>query len=160
MRRRLRVLTFNKGANRYVSLVVEWQDEYGAWHSKVIRSYGLSTSLAQEQSQSDLEELERLASDPSTPIPTGTLGDAVWAGLRTAIHNPLLLPFAPLFFPRDLVHLGAYVIAQGSGNLAQKVAVTQPGMPADEQGSFLSWLSTHSLQDQATILAYQWRYYP
>lgn len=161
MRRRYRVLTFNKASGQYLSLGVEWQDTHGAWHTKVVRSYGSSTPTTISQVQGDLAELQRLASNPSDPIPLDTINDTVWAGFAQSIQNPLAaLPFTPLLIARDLAHLASYVIAHTSGDVTQMATVTQPKMPAAEQVRFVQWLSGHSSNDQASILAYQWKFDP
>lgn len=160
MRRRYRLLTFKKSQS-YLNLRVEWQNRQGSWVGTGVRSYGVDTPVTRAQANEDVQELQRLAGDDLDPLPTGTLSDAVWAGLATAIQDPAsAFPFGPLLAARDLIHLGALVIAQGSGNLAQKVEVTQPGMPSSERASFMAWLASHSPSDQAAILAYQWRYRP
>jgi len=161
MRRRYRLLTFQKGSGQYLSLVVEWQDVHGAWHSKTVNSYGLATQEAMAQAQADLQDLERLASDATAPVPIGTINDAIWAGFLSAAGNPLVgLTLGPLLAIRDLIHLGSYLISNTSGNLAQKVNVTQPNMPAPERAQFIQWLQQFSGGDQALILAYQWRFQP
>jgi hypothetical protein len=159
MRRRYKVLVFSKSSGRYVSLVVEWQDEHRAWHSKTIKSYGPATQQAMTQAQADLQDLERLASDVAAPVPVDTINDAIWAGFISATNNPLVgLAFGPLLAVRDLIHLGSYLISNASVNLEQKVNITQPSMPASERVQFIQWLQQFSSEDQALILVYQWQY--
>ena len=161
VRRRFRLLTFNKASGQYLSLGSEWQDMHGAWHSRVVRSYGPTTPVTSAQAQGDLQELQRLASDPSDPIPFDTINDAGWAGFSQSVQNPLVaLPFAPILIARDLAHLAAYVIAHASGDIKQKVVVTQPNMQPHEQERLVEWLSKYSSSDQSSILAYQWRFDP
>ena len=159
MRRRYRLLTFRKNDREYLSLVVEYQDEYGAWHSRVIKSYGVSTSETLIQAQNNLEELERLARSESDPIPIGTVDEVIWASFYQTLVNPLkALPLLPLGIARDLSHLAASVISTASGNLSTQIDVTQPTMEPRERQQFLQWLSSHSREEQGAILAYQWKY--
>jgi hypothetical protein len=162
MRRRFRVLRFKRGDNEYLSLAAEWQDAHDAWRSRVVRSYGAPvTAETRAQAEADRQELQRLAGDEQAPIPIGTLNDAVWAGLRETLTNPMAsLPALPFLAARDLAHLGGYVLAQVSGNLAQKVTATQPQMPAEERDQVVAWLVSLSPEDQALALAYQWRMQP
>jgi hypothetical protein len=162
MRRKFRLLRFRKSYGDYLSLVVEWQDAEGAWHSKVVRSYGAPlSSQVTAQAEADVQELQRLASDEAAPIPIGTLSDAIWTGFQQTLENPIASLLAlPLLVARDLAHLGGYVIAQASGDLDWKVAATQPEMPASERSGFLAWLRSLSQEDQARALAYQWRMAP
>jgi hypothetical protein len=159
MRRRYRLLTFKKDQRQYLSLVVEYQDKYGAWHSKVIKSYGQSSPVALSQGQSDLNELERLASEATNPIPVGTIDEVIWANFYQTLRNPLeMWPFIPLGIARDLSHLAAAVISSISGNLQGQIDATQPSMEPSERQQFLGWLQQHSQDDQRIILAYQWKY--
>ena len=162
MRRKFRLLKFRKSYGEYLSLVVEWQDAQGGWHSKVVRSYGAPlTPQVTAQAEADVQELQRLAGDEAAPIPIGTLSDAIWTGFQQTLANPLTsLPFLPLLVARDLAHLGGYVIAQASGDLDWKVGATQPELPASERAGFIAWLRSLSQEDQALALAYQWRMAP
>ncbi|MEK7847592.1 MAG: hypothetical protein AAB270_01575, partial [Chloroflexota bacterium] len=153
MRRRFRLLRFKKSTGDYLSLVVEWQDAQGTSRSKVVRSYGAPLTPP-AVAQADVEELQRLAGDQAAPIPVGTLSDAIWAGLQETLANPVAtLPALPLLVARDLAHLGGYLLAQASGELEQKVAATQPGMPEGERGRFVAWLRRLPEEDQALALA-------
>jgi len=159
MRRRYRILSFIKGDREYVSLVVEYQDGSGAWHSRVVKSYGNSTPEVLIQAQNDLEELERLASNENDPIPIGTVDEAIWASFYQSLENPLVaLPLAPLGIVRDLSHLAASIISSASGDLIAQINVTQPSMEPRERQQFLHWLSRYSQENQRAILAYQWKY--
>ena len=159
MRRRYRLLTFRKNDREYLSLVAEYQDDNGAWHSRVIKSYGVSISETLIQAQNNLEELGRLARSESDPIPIGTVDEVIWASFYQTLENPLkALPLLPLGIARDLSHLAASVISTASGDLAAQIKVTQPGMETWEKQQFLQWLSSHSPEEQRAILAYQWRY--
>jgi hypothetical protein len=162
MRRNFRVLTFKRATGQYLSLVVEWQEGPSNWRSRVVRSYGAPvTAETRAQAEADRQELQRLAGDEKAPIPIGTLNDAVWAGLRETLANPMAsLPALPFLAVRDLAHLGGYVLAQLSGGLEQKVAATQPQMPAEERDQVVAWLASLSPEDQALALAYQWRMQP
>ena len=161
MRRRYKLLVFRKASGQYISLVVEWQDNNRAWHSRTVRSDGVTTQQARTQAQADLQELEQIAGDATAPIPVGTIGDAVWAGFVGGLNDPLLgLTLGPVLAVRDLTHLGSYLISMASENLERKVSVTQPDMPANERTQFTQWLRQHSNEDQALVLAYQWRYEP
>lgn len=159
MRRRYRILTFRKNDRGYLSLVVEYQDAHGAWHSRVIKSYGISMSERLIQAQNNLEELEGLARSESDPIPIGTVDEVIWASFYQTLENPLkALPLLPLGIARDLSHLAASVISTASGDLAAQIKVTQPGMETWEKQQFLQWLSSHSPEEKRAILAYQWKY--
>lgn len=159
MRRRYRLLAFNKSGRQYLSLVVEYQDEHGAWHSRVIKSYGQNTPGVLTQAQTDLEELERLGAKESDPIPVGTVDEVIWASFYQTLQNPLAeLPLIPLGIARDLSHLAASVINSVSGNLQAQIKVTQPSMKPWERQEFLGWLKQQSQDDQRVILAYQWKY--
>jgi hypothetical protein len=159
MRRRYRLLIFKKNGREYPSLVVEYQDESGAWHSKVVKSYGLSSAQMLVQAQNNLEELERLASSEDNPIPVGTVDEAIWASFYATMKNPLKnLLVIPLGIVSDLSHLAASIIGSVSGNLAAQVDVTQPTMESNEKLQFLQWLSNHLAEEQKAILAYQWKY--
>lgn len=159
MRHRYRLLTFKKYGREYLSLVVEYQDEHGAWHSKVVKSYGTSTSQKLVQAQNNLEELERLASSEDTPIPVGTVDEAIWVNFYQTVRNPLkTLPVIPFGTVSDLSHLVASIISDVSGDLAAQINVTQPTMEHDEKQWFLQWLSGLSQEEQKAILAYQWKY--
>jgi len=159
MRRRYRLLAFNKGDREYLSLVVEYQDGHGAWHSKVVKSYGQNTPGVLARAQADLDELERLASNPSDAIPVGTVDEVIWASFYRTLQNPLAeLPLIPLGIARDLSHLAASVINSVSGNLQAQIKVTQPSMKPWERQEFLGWLEQQSQDDQRVILAYQWKY--
>jgi len=157
--RRYRLLIFRKYGREYLSLVVEYQDEHGAWHSKVIKSYGISSPQRIAQAQDNLGELERLASSEDTPIPVGTVDEAIWANFYSTLRNPLrTLPVIPLGIVSDLSHLAASIISSASGDLAAQINATQPTMGPDEKQLFLQWLSSHSQEEQKAILAYQWKY--
>lgn len=159
MRRRYRLLAFKKGEREYLSLVVEYQDEHGAWHSKVIKSYGQNTARVLDQAQADLDELERLAARETDPIPVGMVDQVIWASFYQTLRNPLAeLPLIPLGIARDLSHLAASVINSVSGNLQAQINVTQPSMEPWERQQFLGWLEQQSQDDQRAILAYQWKY--
>ena len=159
MRRKYRLLSFKKGP--WLSLVTEWQDATGAWRSKVVRSYGADTASSRAQAQADLEELQRLAGAEDAPIPVGTLNDAIWSGFQQTLEDPVAsIPSVPILALRDLIHLGGYVLAQASGDLEQKVLVTQPEMPARERRRLVTWLGKQSDEDRALALAYQWRMEP
>jgi len=159
MRRRYRILTFRKIGREYLSLVVEYQDEYGAWHSRVIKSYGISIPETLIQAQNDLDELERLARSESDPIPIGTVDEVIWASFYKTLRNPLMtLPSVPFGIARDLSHLAASIISTASGDLEAQINVTQPTMEPEEKQRFLQWLSSHSPKEQRVILAYQWKY--
>ena len=161
VQRRFRVVAFNKGSVRYLSLRVEWRDGHGAWRGKTVRSYGVGTAESQVQADADRLELQRLAPDPSAPIPIGMLTDAVWAGLRQALGDPVAaFPFLPLLAARDLAHLGANVISQAIGDIPQQVSVTQPHMDDRERPRFIRWLSEFSEDDRASILSFQWKFDP
>ena len=154
-------MAFNKGSVQYLSLKVEWQDRHGAWHGKIVRSYGIGTPESRGQADADLGELQRLAPDPSAPIPIGTLSDSIWSGLRQALGDPAgTFLFGPLLAARDLAHLGAYIIAEATGSISQKVGATQPHMGHAERQRFIQWLSRFSGQDCASILAFQWKFDP
>ncbi len=159
MRRRYRILTFKKYAGEYLSLVVEYQDEHGAWHSRTVKSYGISNPQKLGQAQNNLEELARLASSEDTPIPIGTVDEAIWANFYETLRNPLkTFPVIPFGIVRDLSHMAASIISAASGDLASQINATQPTMEPDERQGFLQWLSGHSLEEQRIILAYQWRF--
>jgi len=159
MRRRYRLLAFRKGEREYLSLVVEYQDEHGAWHSRVVKSYGQNTAAALNQAQTDLDELEHLAARESDPIPVGTVDEVIWASFYQTLQNPLgQLPLIPLGIARDLSHLAASVINSVSGNLQAQINVTQPSMRLRERQQFLDWLEQKSPNEQRAILAYQWKY--
>lgn len=159
MRRRYRLLAFNKGQRQYLSMVVEYQDEHGAWHSRVVKSYGQNTPRVLDQAQADLDELERLAARETDPIPVGTVDEVIWASFYQTLRNPLAeLPLIPLGIARDLSHLAASVINSVSGNLQAQIKVTQPSMEPWERQEFLGWLEQQSQDDQRVILAYQWKY--
>lgn len=161
MRRRFRVMAFSKGSVQYLSLKVEWRDQHGAWHGKIVRSYGVVTPESRVQADADLGELQRLAPDPSAPIPIGTLSDSIWAGLHQALGDPAgTFPFVPLLAARDLAHLGAYIIAEATGDISQKVVATQPHMGEAERERFVQWLSGISGRDCASILAFRWKFDP
>lgn len=161
MRRRYRLLTFKKGGREYLSLVVEYQDEHGAWHSKVVKSYGQNVPAVLARAQADLEELGHFAGGDSDPVPTGTVDEVIWASFYQTVANPLaMLPFIPLGVARDLSHLVASVISSFTGDLEAQVDATQPTMGPWERNQFLSWLGRQSQDDQRAILAYQWRYHP
>lgn len=139
--------------------MVEYQDEHGAWHSRVVKSYGISSPQRLTQAQSNLEELERLASSEDTPIPIGTVDEAIWANFYETLRNPLkTLPVIPFGIVSDLSHVAASIISAASGDLAAQINVTQPTMEPDEKQWFLQWLSNHSSEEQREILAYQWKY--
>ena len=158
MRRRYRILTFRKYNRAYLSLVVEYQDE-STWHSRVIKSYGISTPEMLIQAQNNLLELERLAQDESDPIPTGIVDEAIWASFYETLRHPLInLPLVPLGIARDLSHLAASIISTATGDLAAQINATQPTMEPDEKQWFLQWLSSHTPEEQREILAYQWKY--
>ena len=159
MRRRYRLLSFRKNNRIYLSLVVEYQDEHGAWHSRVIKSYGVSTPEKLIQAQNNLDELESLAENEDEPIPVGTIDEAIWADFYKTLKNPLKsLPVIPFGIVRDLSHLAASVISTASGDLAAQINVTQPSMEPWEKEQFFEWLSGHSREEQSAILAYQWKY--
>ena len=159
MRRRYRLLVFKKGEREYLSLVVEYQDGHGAWHSRVVKSYGQSTLRVLDQAQADLDELERLASIETDPIPVGTVDEVIWSSFYQTLQNPLpMLPFIPLGIARDLSHLASSVISSVSGNLQAQIDITQPSMQPWERQQFLGWLEPQSQDNQRAILAYQWRY--
>lgn len=161
MRRRYRILTFRKSGRVYVSLVVEYQDESGAWHSRVVKSYGNSTPEVLIQAQSDLEEIERLASSEDDPIPVGTVDEVIWSSFYQTLKTPLLsLPLLPFGIARDFSHLAASVISSASGDLTAQIIVTQPSMAPWERQQFFDWLAGRSPDDQRASLAYQWRYTP
>ena len=159
MNRRYRLLIFKKYDREYLSLVVEYQDEHGAWHSKVVKSYGISSPQRLAQAQNNLEELERLTSGEDAPIPIGTVDEAIWANFYETMRNPLkTLPVIPFGIVSDLSHLAASIISTASGDLNAQIDVTQPTMESDEKQWFLQWLSSHSQEEQREILAYQWKY--
>jgi len=159
MHRRYRILTFKKYAGEYLSLVVEYQDEHGAWHSRVVKSYGISTPQTLAQAQSNLEELERLGSSEDAPIPIGSVDEAIWANFYQTLRNPLkTLLVIPFGIVSDLSHLVASIISDASGDLAGQIDATQPTMEPREKQRFLQWLSSHSAEEQKGILAYQWKY--
>lgn len=159
MRRRYRILTFRKNDREYLSLVVEYQDEYSTWHSRVIKSYGTSSPETLIQAQNDLDELVQLARSEGDPIPIGTVDEVIWASFYQTLQDPLAsLPIIPLGIARDLSHLAASVINSVTGNLQAQINVTQPTMEAGEKQRFLQWLSSHSPEEQRVILAYQWKY--
>jgi hypothetical protein len=153
------MLTFRKNDREYLSLVVEYQDEYSAWHSRVIKSYGTSSPEALIQAQNDLDELVRLARSEGDPIPIGTVDGVIWASFYQTLQNPLVaLPLVPFGIARDLSHLAASIISTALGNLEAQINVTQPTMEDSEKQRFLQWLSSHSPEEQRVILAYQWKY--
>lgn len=159
MRRRYRLLVFKKGGRKYLSLVVEYQDGHRAWHSKVVKSYGKNTPGVLARAQADVDELKRLASKETAPIPVGTVDEVIWASFYQTLQNPLaVLPFIPLGIARDLSHLAASAINSVSGNLQAQIKVTQPSMEPRERQQFLGWLEQQSQHDQRSILAYQWKY--
>lgn len=159
MRRRYRLLAFTKGGRQYLSLVVEYQDEHSAWHSKVVKSYGQNTAPAFAQAQANIDELIRLASGDTDPIPIGTVDEVIWAGFYQALKNPLTsLPFIPFLVGQDLSHLAASVINSVLRNKQAQIEVTQPSMKPAERQQFLSWLEQKAQDDQWAILAYQWKY--
>lgn len=159
MRRRYRLLAFNKGRRQYLSLVVEYQDEHGAWHSRVVKSYGQNTPGVLDQAQADLDELERLAARETDPIPVGRVDEVIWASFYQTLQDPLAsLPVIPLGIARDLSHLAASVINSVTGNLQAQINVTQPSMKPRERQQFLDWIEQKSPDDQRAILAYQWKY--
>jgi len=159
MRRRYRILTFKKYSREYLSLVVEYQDEHNAWHSRVVKSYGISTPQRLVQAQNNLEELEQLARGENDPIPVGTVDEVIWANFYETVRNPLkTLPVIPFGIVNDLSHLAASIISTALGDLAAQISVTQPTMEPDEKQWFLQWLYNHSPEEQKEILAYQWKY--
>ena len=159
MRRRYRLLAFKKGEREYLSLVVEYQDGHGAWHSRVVKSYGQNTPRVLDQAQADLDELERLAARETDPIPVGTVDEVIWASFYQTLQNPLAeLPLIPLGIARDLSHLASSVISSVSGNLQAQIRVTQPSMKPRERQKFLGWLEQQPQDDQRAIFAYQWKY--
>lgn len=159
MRRRYRLLAFDKGRRQYLGLVVEYRDEYGAWHSRVVKSYGQNSPGVLTRAQTDLYELERLASSETDPIPVGTIDEVIWASFYQTLQDPLaMLPLIPLGIARDLSHLAGSVINSVSGNLQAQIKVTQPSMQPWERQQFLGWLEQQSQDDQRAILAYQWKY--
>jgi hypothetical protein len=159
MRRRYRLLTFKKNSRGYLSLVVEYQDEYSTWHSRVIKSYGISTPEILIQAQNNLGELERFAITESAPIPIGTVNEVIWASFYQTLQNPLTnLPLVPLGVARDLGHLAASIITSVSGDLEAQIKVTQPTMEPWERQQFSNWLLSHLTEEQRAILAYQWKY--
>jgi hypothetical protein len=161
MRRRYRILTFRKSGRAYVSLIVEYQEGSGAWHSRVVKSYGNSSPEVLTQAQNDLEELERLASSEEDPVPVGTVDEVIWASFYQTLKNPLLaLPLLPLGIARDFSHLAAAVISSASGDLTAQINVTQPGMAPWERQKFYDWLAGQPPDNQRASLAYQWRYTP
>ena len=159
MRRRYRLLNFRKGGREYLSLVVEYQDEHGAWHSRVIKSYGQNTAVTLGLAQTSLDELVRLASEETDPIPIGTVDEVIWAGFYQALEKPLTsLPFIPFLAGHDLSHLAASVINSVLRNAQAQIEVTQPSMESSERQQFLNWLEQKAQNDQWAILAYQWKY--
>jgi len=159
MRRRYRLLAFKKGNRQYLSLVVEYQDEHGAWHSKAVKSYGHNSPRVLTRAEADLDELERLATRETDPIPVGTVDEVIWSSFYQTLQNPLAsLPVIPLGIARDLSHLAALVIDSVTGNLQAQIKVTQPCMEPQERRQLLGWLEQQSQDDQRAMLAYQWKY--
>jgi hypothetical protein len=159
MRRRYRLLTFRKNSRGYLSLIVEYQDGNSTWHSRVVKSYGISTPEMLIQAQNDLGELERLAINESDPVPIGTVNEVIWASFYQTLQNPLAsLPLVPLGIARDLSHLAASIITSVSGDLEAQINVTQPTMEPWERQRFSSWLLSQLIEEQRAILAYQWKY--
>ncbi|MBA7712473.1 hypothetical protein ES703_121450 [subsurface metagenome] len=140
-------------------LGVEYQDEHGAWHSRVIKSYGQNTAVMLGLAQTSLDELVHLASEETDPIPIYTFDEMIWADFYKTLKEPLTsLPLIPFLADRDLSDLAASVIGSVVRNVQAQVEITQPSMEPSERQQFLSWLEQKAEDEQWAILAYQWKY--
>ena len=137
--------------------MVDYRDQQGLWHTKLVKSYGQVATHLQAQAQQDLAELQQLASADGDPVPVGTVDQAIWAGFYQTLQNPVKeLPVIPLHVLRDFAHLGAWIIDSMTGNSPQKVSHTQRHMSTQEQAQFVAWLQQKPQAEHAKILAYLW----
>jgi len=158
MRRRYMLLNFRKVGREYLGLAVQYRDEHGTWHSKVIKSYGQNGVGVLVQAQTNLAELVRVASGETAPIPTGMVDELIWASFYQNLKKPLTRLYLPRMVGHDLGHLAASIINSMSINLEAQIKITQPSMKPAERQQFLSWLEQQAEDAQASILAYQWKY--
>ena len=163
--RHYKVVEYNKGARRYLQLVVQFTDLQGVWRTRAVRSYGQVTEEAVAQAQSDLEELERYAGDPNAPIPVAPVNEAIWRNYckiqRAGLPSPLD-PIATLQAlggaVEDIAHVIGWVVSDAIGSIPVKVDITQPKMSAAQKQQFMQWLANFGREDQRKLLAYQWEY--
>ena len=163
--RHYKVVEYNKGAHRYLQLVVQFTDLQGVWRTRAVRSYGQVTEEAVAQAQSDLEELERYAGDPNAPIPVAPVNEAIWRNYCKIQQAGLPSPLDPIGTLQalggaveDMAHVIGWVVSDAIGSIPVKVDITQPKMSAAQKQQFMQWLANFGREDQRKLLAYQWEY--
>jgi len=163
--RHYRVVQYAKGGARYIQLIVQYPDPPGTWRTKAVRSYGQVTPEAESQAQSDLNELQRHASDSDAPVPTGVVDEVIWRNLQKmtqtglpSLFNPAGVIEAIQGAASDLAHLLGWIVSDAVGDIVTKVEITQPDMNEADKRRFIQWIGGFTPEAQRSLLAYQWRF--
>ena len=163
--RHYRLTQSSKGNSRYLQLVVQFPSPPGVWRTNTVRSYGQVSPLTEAQARSDLKELEKYASDPGAPIPTGVVNDVIWQNFQRYSQTGPPSPLNPAGVlealqgaATDLAHLAGFIISDAVGDIATKVNITQPDMDVTQKQLFIQWLGGFPPEVQRRLLAYQWRF--
>lgn len=163
--RHYRLTQSSKGSSRYLQLVVQFPSPPGVWRTNAVRSYGQVSQEAEAQAQSDLEELQKYASDPGAPIPTGVVNDVIWQNFQRFSQTGPPSPLNPAGVlealqgtATDLAHLAGWIISDAVGDVATKVSITQPDMDETHKQRFIQWLGGFPSEVQRRLLAYRWRF--
>lgn len=161
------MIQYAKGGFRYIQLVVQYPDPPGTWHTSGIRSYGQVGSEAEAQAQSDLNELQKYASDANAPVPMGMVDEVVWRNFQRlsqtgppSIFDPNGVAEALRGAANDLAHFVGWAISDAVGDVVTKVNISQPDMNEADKQHFIQWLNGFPPDAQRRLLAYRWRFLP